>query len=89
MLEGTGIDTPAGYLYIRPDNHQGYKDAVIGMTKNDPRFDFPVWDPASIITIPIRDITAPANWPKPGTSHNEFDGGGQLAQDHLAHLSTT
>ena len=72
MLEGMGLDTPAGYLYIRPDNHQGYKDAIIGMTKNDPKYDFPVWDPNSIITIPIRDITAPPNWPKPGTSHNEL-----------------
>ena len=71
MLEGMGIDSPAGYIYIRPDNHQGYKDSVIGMTKNDPKYDFPVWDPKSIITIPIRDITAPPNWPKPGTSHNE------------------
>jgi branched-chain amino acid transport system substrate-binding protein len=66
-----GMDTPAGYLYIRPDNHQGYKDTVIGMTKNNPKYEFPVWDPKSIITIPIRDITAPPNWPKPGTSHNE------------------
>jgi branched-chain amino acid transport system substrate-binding protein len=71
MLEGMGINSPAGYVYIRPDNHQGYKDAVIGMTKNDPRYEFPVWDPNSIITIPIRDITAPPNWPKPGTTHNE------------------
>ena len=71
MLEGTGIDAPSGYTYIRPDNHQGYKDTVIGMTKNDPKYDFPTWDPKSIITIPIRDITAPPNWPKPGTSHNE------------------
>jgi branched-chain amino acid transport system substrate-binding protein len=71
MLEGMGINSPAGYVYIRPDNHQGYKDTVIGMTKNDPKYDFPVWDPASIITIPIRDITAPPNWPKPGTTHNE------------------
>jgi branched-chain amino acid transport system substrate-binding protein len=71
MLEGMGINSPAGYVYIRPDNHQGYKDTVIGMTKNDPRYDFPVWDQASILTIPIRDITAPPNWPKPGTSHNE------------------
>ena len=71
MLEGSGLDSPAGYVYIRPDNHQGYKDTVIGMTKNDPKYDFPVWDPASIITIPIRDITAPPDWPKPGTSHNE------------------
>jgi branched-chain amino acid transport system substrate-binding protein len=71
MLEGMGINSPAGYVYIRPDNHQGYKDSVIGMTKNLPNYDFPVWDPASIITIPIRDITAPPGWPKPGTSHNE------------------
>ena len=71
QLEGLGFDAPAGYVYIRPDNHQGYKDTVIGMTKNDPKYDFPVWDPKSVITIPIRDITAPPNWPKPGTSHNE------------------
>ena len=71
QLEGLGIDSPAGYCYIRPDNHQGYKDTVIGMTKNDPRFDFPVWDPKSVVSIPIRDITAPPNWPKPGEGHNE------------------
>jgi branched-chain amino acid transport system substrate-binding protein len=71
QLEGLGMDTPAGDLYIRADNHQGYKDTVIGLSKNDPKYPFPVWDPNSIITIPIRDITAPPNWPKPGTSHNE------------------
>ena len=71
MLEGMGINAPSGYTYIRPDNHQGYKDTVIGMTKNDPKYPFPVWDPKSVVTIPIRDITAPPNWPKPGTTHNE------------------
>jgi branched-chain amino acid transport system substrate-binding protein len=71
QLEGLGLDAPAGYVYIRPDNHQGYKDSVIGLTKNDPNYQFPIWDPKSVITIPIRDITAPANWPKPGTTHNE------------------
>jgi branched-chain amino acid transport system substrate-binding protein len=71
QLEGLGMDTPSGYLYIRPDNHQGYKDAVTGFSKNLADYPFPVWDPATIITIPIRNITAPANWPKPGTSHNE------------------
>lgn len=71
QLEGLGMDSPAGYIYIRPDNHQGYKDAVIGMTKNVPEFPFPVWDPATIVSIPIRNITAPPNWPKPGTTHNE------------------
>jgi branched-chain amino acid transport system substrate-binding protein len=24
-----------------------------------------------MITIPSRNITAPPNWPKPGTSHND------------------
>ena len=89
MLEGMGIDAPSGYTYIRPDNHQGYKDAVIGMTKNDPKYEFPVWDPATIITIPIRDITAPPNWPKPGQGAQRVDGGRELAEDHLAHLSPT
>jgi branched-chain amino acid transport system substrate-binding protein len=71
QLEGMGINSPAGYVYIRPDNHQGYKDAVIGLTMNDPRYDFPIWDPSSILSIPIRDITAPPNCPKPGTTHQE------------------
>jgi branched-chain amino acid transport system substrate-binding protein len=71
QLEGMGYDAPAGYLYIRPDNHQGYKDAVIGFSKNNPEYPFPTWDPDRIITIPIRNITAPPNWPKPGQGHNE------------------
>ena len=71
QLEGLGLNAPAGYIYIRPDNHQGYKDTVTGMSKSIPEYDFPVWDPDSIIAIPIRDITAPPDWPKPGTSHNE------------------
>ena len=71
QLEGLGLDAPSGYLYIRPDNHQGYKDAVTGFSKNLPDYPFPVWDPNRIITIPIRNITAPPNWPKPGTTHNE------------------
>ncbi len=70
MLEGMGYDAPAGYVYIRPDNHQGYKDAVTGLTKNLPEYDFPVWDPNSIVYIPIRSITAPPNWPKPGQAGN-------------------
>ena len=30
------------------------------------------WDLDRVITIPIRNITAPANWPKPGNGHNEL-----------------
>jgi len=71
QLEGLGLDAPSGYIYIRPDNHQGYKDAVTGMSANLPQYNFAVWDPDSVIPIPIRDITAPPNWPKPGQGHNE------------------
>jgi branched-chain amino acid transport system substrate-binding protein len=71
QLEGLGLNSPAGYVYIRPDNHQGYKDTVTGISKNLPEYDFPVWDPDSIIAIPIRDITAPPDWPKPGTTHED------------------
>ena len=42
QLEGMGIDAPSGYLYIRPDNHQGYKDAVTGFSKNNPGYPFPI-----------------------------------------------
>lgn len=64
QLEGSGMAGPAGYIQIRPDNHQGYKDAVTGFTKNVPEYPFPILDPERIITIPIRNITAPPGWPK-------------------------
>jgi branched-chain amino acid transport system substrate-binding protein len=70
QLENLGMDTPSGYLYMRPD-HQAYKDAVTGFSKNLPQYEFASWDPDRIITIPIRNITAPMGWPKPGTTHNE------------------
>jgi branched-chain amino acid transport system substrate-binding protein len=64
LLEGLGYSGPGGYVYIRPDNHQGYKNAMTGFTKNVPEYPFPILDPDRIITIPIRSITAPPNWPK-------------------------
>jgi branched-chain amino acid transport system substrate-binding protein len=64
LIEGMMIAGPAGYVYIRPDNHQGYKDAIIGFTKNLPEYPFPVLDPNRMIVIPIRNITAPPGWPK-------------------------
>ena len=64
MLEGNMMAAPAGYVYIRPDNHQGYKDAVTGFSKNVADYPFPILDPERIITIPIRNITAPPGWPK-------------------------
>ena len=64
QLEGLGYSGPAGYVYIRPDNHQGYKDTITGFSKNVPEYPFPILDPDRIITIPIRNITAPPGWPK-------------------------
>lgn len=64
QLEGMGYSGPAGYIYIRPDNHQGYKDAITGFSKNVAEYPFPILDPDRIITIPIRNITAPPGWPK-------------------------
>ena len=64
LLEGMMIAGPGGYVYIRPDNHQGYKDAITGFSKNVPEYPFPILDPNRIITIPIRNITAPPGWPK-------------------------
>ena len=64
QLEGMMHPGPAGYLYIRPDNHQGYKDAMTGFSINHPEYPFQILDPDRIITIPIRNITAPPGWPK-------------------------
>jgi len=64
LLEGMMMAGPGGYVYIRPDNHQGYKDAITGFSKNVAEYPFPILDPNRIITIPIRNITAPPGWPK-------------------------
>jgi branched-chain amino acid transport system substrate-binding protein len=64
MLEGLSWASPAGYIHIRPDNHQGYKDAVTGFLWNSPEYPFPVLDPKRVITVPIQSITAPPGWPK-------------------------
>ncbi len=64
QLEGLMHPSPAGYVYIRPDNHQGYKDAMTGFSMNSPDYPFQILDPNKIITIPIRNITAPPGWPK-------------------------
>ncbi len=63
QLEGLGYTGPAGYVYIRPDNHQGYKDAITGFSKNVDQYNFQIMDPNRVITIPIRNITAPPGWP--------------------------
>jgi branched-chain amino acid transport system substrate-binding protein len=64
MLEGLMYPSPAGYVYIRPDNHQGYKDAITGFAMHSKDYPFPILDPSTIITVPIRNITAPPGYPK-------------------------
>ena len=64
MLEGLSMPSPAGYIHIRPDNHQGYKDAVIGISTYSPDFPFPIPDPRRVITVPIHKVTAPPGWPR-------------------------
>ena len=64
QLENLGHSGPAGYVYFRPDNHQAYKDAVTGFSMNSKDYEFQILDPKRMITIPIRNITAPPGWPK-------------------------
>ncbi len=64
QLENLGYAGPAGYVYFRPDNHQAYKDAVTGFSVNSPDYPFQILDATRMITIPVRNITAPPGWPK-------------------------
>jgi branched-chain amino acid transport system substrate-binding protein len=73
-LEGLSHDGPGGYIYFRPDNHQGYKDAMTGYTKNYPNLPFQSLDTSRVMVIPIRSITAPPGWPAPtGDDTRTFD----------------
>ena len=62
QLEGMSVAGPGGPITIRPENHQGYRDAIVGVTKNRPEFPFPVLD--QVTSIPIQQLTAPPGWPK-------------------------
>jgi branched-chain amino acid transport system substrate-binding protein len=64
MLEGLAYDSPAGYVHIRADNHQGYKDGITGFSMQTKDYPFPVLDQRRVITVPIRSITAPPGYPK-------------------------
>jgi branched-chain amino acid transport system substrate-binding protein len=64
MLEGLSMPSPGGYISIRPDNHQAYKDGITGFSMNAPDYGFQVLDPKRIISVPIRSITAPPGWKK-------------------------
>ena len=84
MLEGSVMATPAGYLYIRPQDHSGFKPTVVGFSKNLPEYPFPVWDPDRIIVQDVRNVSAPPGWPRPGEGHTRPVSDLQLDQDDLA-----
>ncbi|MEN2999360.1 MAG: ABC transporter substrate-binding protein [Acidilobaceae archaeon] len=63
FVEGYAIYGPAGILTIRgrkPNKHQGYKNAIVGMSKVDEKLGFNVL--ADPIRIPIERITVPEGW---------------------------
>ncbi len=72
-MEGITIYGPAGPLHIRankPNKHQGYKDAIVGLSKYDPNYGFSIL--VNPIVIPISRIAVPEGWtgtphPKAGT----------------------
>ncbi len=70
-LETAEMNGPAGHVYVRKDNHQAYKEAITGFSKNTAQYEFPVWDTNEVITIPIKNLTSPPGWPKPGNGHND------------------
>jgi branched-chain amino acid transport system substrate-binding protein len=72
QLEGLSMAAPSGYVAIRREDHRAYKDIVVGFSKNLPEYPFPVWDPQRIMTMPVRHMTAPPNWPKPGQGHDDI-----------------
>jgi branched-chain amino acid transport system substrate-binding protein len=71
MMEGMMMASPAGYIFIRPEDHSAFKQAVVGFSKNVDEYPFPIWDPERIRTFDVRTITAPPDWPKPGDGHND------------------
>jgi branched-chain amino acid transport system substrate-binding protein len=71
LLKGSMIQAPSGYVYVRPDDNSAMKDVAVGFSKNLPEYSFPVWDPDRVMVFPIRSVTAPADWPKPGQGHED------------------
>ena len=63
VLEHMGFYGPTGYTIYRPDNHQGYTNAHVALSKNDPKLGFNTWDLNTVTDIAIEKITAPPGWP--------------------------
>ena len=84
QLEGMGFDAPSGYLYIRPDNHQGYKDAVTGFSKNNAGISVPDLgsEPDHHHSDPQHHGAGELAEARPGPQR--VDRGGRLDQEDLA-----
>lgn len=66
FLEGASILGPAGILSIRarpPNKHQGYKNAITGISRVDPKLGFSIV--ADPLRIPIERVTVPEGWEGP------------------------
>jgi branched-chain amino acid transport system substrate-binding protein len=61
-MENLGHSGPAGSDLL--PRTEAYKDAVTGFSMNSKEYEFQILDPKRMITIPIRNITAPPGWPK-------------------------
>jgi hypothetical protein len=56
-----GFYGPAGYVWFRKQNHQGYKNAVTGVGGEDPTYPFATM--TEVISIPIEKVSASAEYP--------------------------
>jgi branched-chain amino acid transport system substrate-binding protein len=74
FIEGASILGPAGILSIRarkPNKHQGYKNAITGISKVDPKLGFSIM--SNPLRIPIERVTVPEGWegsPEPTMTYN-------------------
>jgi len=62
FLEGASILGPAGALYIRRDNHQGYKNAVTGTAVKSTAYKGVVNIQTDQIHLPVDKLVAPPGW---------------------------
>lgn len=61
VMERYSTYGPAGYIQVRKQNHQCYKNAVIGVTGESPEYDFEVM--SEVLVLPIEKVSAPAEYP--------------------------
>ncbi len=62
VLEGASIQGPAGVVSIRPQNHQGYKNAVTGTAKNSKAYPGVSTIQVDQVYLPVDKLVAPPGW---------------------------